>query len=261
MRCVRSHCSIFIALAFIMLAIALPAHAQNRLPDSTLYTAYFVIQPPTELHWVTCGSLPLTEGCYGSGGLGPFTNACAVVQSVPVAVNSFTVIRYIYVLDTGSSPSGMTLTAYKRTDTVSQTNDTISITTQAVVPLPALVGGSGVTCSMAQNPTNVFAGTNPGTTAVAINKSTYGVGLAGLFTGPVTAITADSYGYVTIDQNQNGSHGNTVYAPNGQLESDGGGAYFMINPIDAVNPANYPFTGASLPQVGYWPKAGLSGDK
>jgi len=253
MRTLRARWNLLTGALLVVLAISLPAHAQNRNPDSTLYTYYFA-SSTTQLTWVTCGSLPQSEGCYGSGTLGPFTNACAIVQSVPAAINSFTVLRYIYVLDSGSSPSGMTLTAYRRSDTVSQSSDTISIATLAVVPLPTLVGGSGVTCSMAQNPTNVYAGTNQGTSPVAINKSTFAVSPAGLFTGPVTAITADSYGYVTIDQNQDGSHGNTVYAPNGQLESDGGGAYFMINPIDAVNPANYPFRFGSLPRIEYWPK-------
>ena len=254
MRSLRTHWNLFTVGLLLVLAISLPAHAQVRNPDSTLYTSYSSFTN-TDVHWVTCGSLPQSEGCYGSGTLGPFTNACAIVQSVPAAINSFTVLRYIYVLDTGSSPGGMTLTAYRRSDTVSQSSDMISVTTVAVVPLPTLVGGSGVTCSMAQNPTYVFAGTNQGTSPVAINKTTFAVTQAGLFTGPVTAITADSYGYVTINQNQNGSHGNTVYGPNGQLEGDGGGAYFMINPIDALNPSNYPFNLGSLPRIEYWPKA------
>lgn len=253
MRSLRAHWNLLTGALLVVLAISLPAQAQVHNPDSTLYTYYFA-SSSTQMTWVTCGSLPLTEGCYSSGTLGPFTNACAIVQSVPAAINSFTVLRYIYVLDTGSSPSGVTLTAYRRTDTVSQSSDTVSITTLAVVPLPTLVGGSGVTCMMAQNPTNVYAGTNQGTAPVSINKSTFAVNSVGLFSGPVTAITADSYGYVTIDQSQNGSHGNTVYAPNGQLESDGGGAYFMINPIDAVNPANYPFNIGSLPRIEYRPK-------
>ncbi len=134
-----------LALAALMVtAIALPAHAQQKMPDGTLYTQYYVIQPPTQIHWTTCGSLPLTEGCYGSGSLGPFTNACAVVQSVPAPVNLSTVVRYIYVLDSGSTANGAVLTAYKRTDTVNSSDDTINITTVATVPLPTLVGGTGV---------------------------------------------------------------------------------------------------------------------
>ena len=193
MRRLRAHRNLLMAALLVVLVMAVPAHAQVHNPDSTLYTSYFA-SSTTQMTWVTCGSLPLSEGCYGSGTLGPFTNACAIVQSVPAAINAFTVIRNIYVLDTGSSPSGMTLTVYRRTDTVSQSSDTISVTTVAVVPLPTLVGGSGVTCSMAQNPAYVYAGTNQGTSPVAINKSTFAVSPAGLFTGPVTAITADSYG-------------------------------------------------------------------
>ena len=30
----------------------------------------------------------------------------------------------------------------------------------------------------------------------------------------------------------------------------------MINPIDAVNPATYPFNLESLPRIEYWPRAG-----
>ena len=250
MRRYCAHWSVFAAALLLTLGFVVPAHAQNRNPDSTLYT-YYETNQPTELHWVTCGSLPLSEGCYGSGSLGPFTNACAIVQSVPGAINPFTVVRYIYVLDTGSQANGMTLTAYKRTDSLTQSNDTITIQTLATVPLPSLVGGSGVTCMMVQNPTNVYAASNQSSDAVSINKTTYAVNTVGEVFGNVTAITADSYGYVTINQEQNGTYGNTVYGPNGQLEGDGGGAYFMINPIDAVNPANYPFTYGSLPQVGY----------
>jgi hypothetical protein len=242
----------FVSLAVLLIAAAaVPAHAQQKLPDGTLYTLYSNVMS-SQVNWVTCGSLPQSSGCYGSGHLGTFTNACAVVQSVPAALNLNTVVRYIYVLDSGSGASGMSLFAFKRTDTVSQSQDTINITQVASVPLPALVGGLGVSCTLAQNPTYVFAGTNQSTTAVGINKSSYAVGNAGLFTGSVTAITADSYGYVIIDQNQNGSHGNTVYGPDGALQSDGGGAYYMINPINGVNPANYPFTLESdLPAVGW----------
>ena len=85
----RAHWPVFTAVLLLTLAIAVPAHAQNRLPDSTLYTSYFA-SGTTDVNWVTCGSLPQTEGCYGSGSLGSFTNACAVVQSVPTALNSFT---------------------------------------------------------------------------------------------------------------------------------------------------------------------------
>jgi hypothetical protein len=256
MRRYCAHSFVFAAALLVAFAMALPAYAQNKNPDSTLFTIYnYGQQPPTEISWLTCGSLPQSEGCYGSGSFQGFTNICSVVQSVPGAINLNTVLRYIYIRDTGSSAGGATLTAYKRTDAVSQTSDTITITMVAVVPLPQLVGGTGVTCYSAQNPDYVYAGTNQSTTAVAINKTNYSVSTAGDIPGTVAAITADSYGYVTIVQLQNGIPGFTTYAPNGEGEEDGGGSYFMINPIDGVNPTNYPlFDSAGLPKLGYWPK-------
>jgi hypothetical protein len=109
---------------------------------------------------------------------------------------------------------------------------------------------------MAQNPAYVYAGTNQSMDAVSINKSSFSVATVGEVFGNVAAITADSYGYVTIVQVQNGSAGFTIYGPNGQPQEDGGGSYFMINPIDAVYPANYPsFDAATLPRIGYRPRA------
>lgn len=251
---VRTHWTVLIAVLLVTMAMALPAHAQ-RFPDSTLFTTYEVNQSLTQLMWVTCGSTQYTSGCYGSGTFGPFTDACAIVQSVPGPLNPTTVLRYIYVLDTGSSPSGATLTVYKRTDTVTPSTDIINIITLAVVPLPRLVGGAGVTCSMAQNPSYVYAATNQSTLAAAINKTTFSVTAAGEFSMNVTAITADSYGYVTILQGSGFSSGFTVYGPNGQPQEDGGGSSFMINPIDAVYPSSYAPAGeVTLPHLGYWPK-------
>ncbi len=224
----------------LALASGLPAQGQTRMPDSTLYTVYSAIQP-TQIQFSVCGSLPQTEGCYGGGMLGPFTNACSIVQSVPVAINAVTVARYIYVLDSGSGGASVTLTAYKRTDVISQTFDTITLTEITTVPLPTLVGGTAVNCMLAQNPTGVYAGTSLSPAGVVVNKSTYAVTPMFAYSGYITAITADSYGYVTVNQTNEGTNVNTVFGPNGQFESDGGGAYFMINPIDGVVPANYPF--------------------
>jgi len=255
-----AHWTIATAVLLGTLAMTLPAYAQQKFPDSTLFTTYEVNQSLTQLSWSTCGSLPLTEGCYGGGILGPFTDACAIVQSAPAPFNLNTVLRYIYVLDTGSSAGGATLTAYRRTDTVSQTNDTINITTIAVVPLPSLVGGTGVTCYMAQNPNYVYAGTSQSSAAVSINKATFAVNTVGLVFGNVSAITADSYGFVTIVQGSGFGAGFTVYGPNGEPEEDGGGGPFMINPIDAMYPLSFAPAGDLAPRkLGYWPKGARYG--
>ena len=108
---------------------------------------------------------------------------------------------------------------------------------------------------MAQNPSYVYAATSQSTLAAAINKTTFSVGRAGDFGANVSAITADSYGFVTIVQGSGFGAGFTVYGPNGQPEEDGGGGPFMINPIDAVYPSSYaPAGDLAPPKLGYWPK-------
>ena len=246
-------CLVVCAAVMVASTIAVPAHAQQKMPDSGLFTEYFTQLPPTQIHWVTCGHTQQSEGCYGSGALAPFTNACSIVQSVPVAITSNTVVRYIYVLDSGSTSGGAVLTAYKRVDVISLTYDTTTITTAATVPLPQLVGGTSVSCMSAQNPTNVYVSTSQSTSAVAINKTTYSTQALSDFDGVVTSISADSYGYVTIVQSTGqGSHGFFVVAPDGSGQEDGGGDYFMTNPINGMTPANYPWP-AGLPglEVGW----------
>jgi len=256
MHRLHAHWIILTAVLLVTLVMSLPVYGQQKFPDSTLFTTYEVNQSLTQLSWFTCGSLPLTEGCYGAGVLGPFTDACAIVQSAPAPFNINTVLRYIYVLDTGSSANGASLTVYKRTDTVSQSDDTINVVTLAVVPLSILVGGPGVTCFMAQNPSYVYAATSQTSLAAAINKTTFSVGRVGDFSTNVSAITADSYGFVTIVQGSGFGTGFTVYGPNGAPQEDGGGGPFMINPIDAVYPASYaPAVDLTPPKLGYWPKA------
>ncbi|MGO9519882.1 MAG: hypothetical protein ACLPND_22830, partial [Candidatus Korobacteraceae bacterium] len=104
-------------------------------------------------------------------------------------------------------------------------------------------------------PTNVYASTYQSAYVAAINKSNFSVNSIGGFGVDVSALTADSYGYVTIVWGTGFGTQFGTCAPNGQLEESGGGGYFMINPIDAVYPPNYPtLEQGTLPRVGYWPK-------
>jgi|SRR5271166_1778054 len=242
MRCLRYRSGVFTAflLTTLGLAVALPGHAQNRNPDSGLLTIYHSPHPATSISWSTCGYLQQGDGCYGSGTFEPFVNACSIVQSVPQPLNLSTVLRYIYILDAGSTAGGATLTAYRRTDTVSPSSDTISITQVATVPLPSLVAGPGATCWMVQNPTYVYAATAQGQIVATVNKTSFAVGSIGGFGLNVTALTADSYGYVTVDWGSGSQSENAEFGPNGQTQFSGGGSYFMITTIDGVNPLDYP---------------------
>jgi hypothetical protein len=213
-----------ISAAVLSLGMIAPALAQPATPatpiDSTLFTTYQSNSNKT-LAWVTCGSTKDSEGCYGSGTLGPFKRACAVMESRPI-YRGDTVIRDIYVLDGGNRvSSSISLYVYKRTDIVTSSNDTINITLVEQLTLP-LTSGSKASCSMAANADFIFVGTDISTNAIEVNKSTYNMNGAGDFSLPVTAIVANNYGYVTITQGTTSPNlGFTVYDPSGGGVEDG----------------------------------------
>jgi hypothetical protein len=218
--------------AIVGLCMTFPALAQTALPiDSTLFTTY-QNYGNNNITCVTCGSTKNTGGCYGSGTLGPFARVCAVMEGRPVTVGN-TVTRSLYVLDGGSNTSSVSLSVFKKTDTITNNSDTVSITPSKKLTLP-LTGGSNALCSMAANDGFIFVGTNASPNAFKVNKLTYSLTRAGAFSLPVTAITANDYGYVTVTQEAatQGS-GFSVYGPNGMLQEDGGGAPFIPNTTNA----------------------------
>jgi hypothetical protein len=149
------------------------------------------------------------------------------MEGEPVTVGN-TVTRSIYVLDGSSNTRGVLLNVFKKTDIVTDNGDTVSITPSKKLTLP-LAGGSNALCTMAANDGFIFVGTDASPNAVRVNKLTYSLTKLGGFSPPlpVTAITANDYGYVTVTQEAatQGS-GFSVYGPNGMLQEDGGGARF-----------------------------------
>jgi hypothetical protein len=215
---------------------ALAQTAQALPIDSTLFTTY-ESNGNNNIAWVTCGSTKNTSGCYGAGTLGPFGRVCAVMEGEPVTVGN-TVTRSIYVLDGSSNTRGVLLNVFKKTDIVTDNGDTVSITPSKKLTLP-LAGGSNALCTMAANDGFIFVGTDASPNAVRVNKLTYSLTKLGGFSPPlpVTAITANDYGYVTVTQEAatQGS-GFSVYGPNGMLQEDGGGARFIPNTTNAYLP-------------------------
>ena len=195
----------------------------------------------TQVNLVVCGSLPQTEGCYGSASLGPFGRVGATIEGSPVqSVKKGTVTRYIYVVDVaaGSGANEVALYIYKKVDTINQSDDTVSVTLFKTVTLP-LTGGAATVASMAANPTFLYIGTNQDDLAVQVTKKTLALAQIGEFSGiNISAITADAYGYVTLTWGTSGGpSGFLTLAPNGGGEEDGGGAPVMLNTIQATLPA------------------------
>jgi hypothetical protein len=236
--------SFLIALMMLLCGSgSVPLHAKAL--DSTFSTAYTMDARRTNLNWVVCGSTQTTEGCYGSGSLGPFGRVGALIEGNPAQnLTNGTVTRYIYVLDVeyGSVGTGVALYVYKKIDTITVSDDTITVTLFKTVSLP-LTGGTNTVASLAASPTFLYVGTNQDELAVQVKKSNFAIIQFGEISGPsvVNAITADQYGYVTVTwKTPDGSEGFYVFAPNGAGQTDGGGGWFMLNTLQGVQPSTLP---------------------
>lgn len=241
----------WLVAASIVLAIGAVVSARAEQPptspDSTLYTTFNINSSFQTVYWVTCGSTQQSDGCYGSGSLGPFNQVGALMEG-DSSVKGNVVTRAIYVVDSGN-PDDVELYVYKKTDTVSPGGDSVSVTLAKTVTLP-LVGGTSAICSMGANGLFLFIGTDQSPQAVRVQKSNLTVTQLGGFSPPinVTSITADNYGYVNVTQGDfnSGESGSSVYGPDGYEQSDGGGAEFLLNTRTAVQPSALP-QGADQP--------------
>jgi hypothetical protein len=230
------------AIALFALA-TIPVCAQSSIahpttaPDANLYTNYY--GSPTSVSWVVCGSTTETEGCYGSGSIGPFVGVGAMLES-NATVSGDVVTRFIYIVDSAASP--VTLYVYKKTDTVTSTYDTTVVTLDKTVSLSQLVGGASVTTYMAANNKYLYIGTSSSPQAVQVQKSNLKVLEGGIVSGNVSAITSDAYGFITVTQGTDF----VVYDPDGSYVEDGGGTDFMLGTTQAV-PASQLLTGDFAP--------------
>jgi len=246
----------FAAAALLTLLATIALHAQNpaTAPDAGLYISFFTGAGYQNVTWVVCGSTAQTEGCYDSGSLGPFGRAGAMIEGNPaVNVSTNTVTRAIYVVDigAGSSGNGVKLNVYKRTDVITSTFDTTTITLTRTITLP-LTGGSTALCSMAANTGFLFIGTDQSPSGVRVQKNNLAVTQIGGFDPPinVTGVTADKYGYVTMTFGgfTSGENGFVQFGPNGQGVADGGGAWFMLNNTAGLSTTTLP-PATSQPEI------------
>jgi hypothetical protein len=232
--------------SLLLLVVVSAAPLGATALDATLFTTYTINSAHTDINWSVCGSTAGSSGCYGSGGIGPFGKAGAILEGNPSTnVTKGTVTRSIYVLDVGygTSGDGVALYIYKKVDTITSSFDTVVVTLSKTVALP-LTGGSSALASMAANTGFLFIGTNQSSQGVRVQKSNSAIVTIPGFSPPinVAAITSDKYGYVTVTFGSfnGGESGFYVYGPNGTLQEDGGGAPFMANTMQAVLPSTLP---------------------
>jgi hypothetical protein len=230
------------AMVLLAFATVTSMHAQDSAaalaaPDSKLYTTYSGSR--TNVGWVVCGSTLQTSGCYSSGSIGPFVGVGAMLEGNP-SISGHVVTRAIYVVDSGGA--NVTLYVYKKVDNISPSYDSVTVTLSRTVSLP-LTGGSTAVCFMAANNRFLVIGTDLSYNGVEVNKGTFSITNVGGFSPPipVTSITADQYGYVTVTQ----AGAFTLVGPDGSFQEDGGGTDFVLGTTQAVSAGT--LLGASAP--------------
>jgi hypothetical protein len=234
------------------------SNASNPTPtgaslDSSLYTTFRADQNYQNLSLVTCGSLPGTEGCYGSATIGPFNRIGAVIEGGSSTIGD-TVTRDVYVLDVAGGESGNAVTLYiwKMSNTIDGGFDQVGVKFDKAIPLPQLVGGSLALGFMAGNGGFLVMGTDQSLSAVILNKSKGTLSEVGGFSPPlnVVSITADANDYITVTQGNGEFTGFSVVGPAGTVLEDGGGAPFMLNTRTGITPAAlFPSNSAVRPGV------------
>jgi|CZKK01.1.fsa_nt_gi hypothetical protein len=233
--------ALVVCMLLLAVSTVVPVRAQKAgaALDATLFTNYEVLPGLESVSWFVCGSLPDSYGCYGSGTLGPFGYVGALMEGNP-STKGNTVTRTIYALDVGagSNKTSVILYIYQKTDTITSSNDSVSVTLSKTIDL-SLTGGSAALISMAANSKFLFVGTNQGGVAIQIQKNNLKqTEIIDQSSGGavVTAITMDQYGYVTVNwgDTDGESTANSVYNPDGELVQYGGGGEFMLNTMQAI---------------------------
>lgn len=225
------------------------ATAQTTPPDSNLFTTYSFNSTYTTAYLSVCGSTQGSDGCYGGGTLGSFGRVGAIIEGTEsVDSTTGTVTRYIYIVDEAvNNGTGVTLYVYKKTDVVTSTFDTVSISLANTVTLP-LKGGVSAKTYIAADNNFLFIGTDQSSFAVKVQKSNLTFNQIGGFSPPinVSSITSDKYGFVTVTFGGiTGSDGFYVFGPSGYVVEDGGGADFMVGNSTGLTTANLATTSAT----------------
>jgi hypothetical protein len=235
------------AAMLVLISLAPLSLSAATAPDANLYISYSFGTGYQNVYWTVCGSTADSEGCYDSGSMGPFGKAGALIEGNPsVDASTSTVTRYVYIVDIAAgSGTDVALNVYKRTDVVTSSFDTTTITLEKNVPL-TLTGGATAICSMAANSEYLFIGTDQSPFAIKVKKNTLATTTVGGFSPPenVTSITADKYGFVTVTFGGSFSGGFYTYDPTGALAEDGGGSEFMLNTSVALTTTNLPTSDA-----------------
>lgn len=225
-------------------ALAVTSTALAAPPDASLFTTYNFQTNFSGVYFVVCGQLPESGGCFGSASFGPFGHIGAMLEG-NASTSGNVVQRNLYLVDVagGAAGNAVILYRYRRTDTITSSDDRVTTELTSTVTLP-LVGGSHARCFMAGNSGFVWVGTDKSTQAVRLTKGSLKLEGTGAFFSnnpPLSSITADAYGYVTVSFGGGSvAPGNIVFGPNGELQEDGGGTSYMLSTTTGLSTNDIP---------------------
>ena len=215
-----------------------PAYsATSTISDSNLYTVY-QLSGDTAINWTTCGRTGNSSGCYGSGSLGPLAGPCAIMETGETITGN-TISRYVYIVEASSTGfKNAVLDVYLKQDVLTGGSDIPSISLVHRIDL-GLAVGLKTACFMAGGPRYLFIATALSVRAMRYDKFTGKVvpeSESSSPAAPVTAITADERGYVTVSHSSARAPAFDVYDPNGDNTDTGGGTNFMLNASVGTKP-------------------------
>lgn len=152
------------------------------------HTTFTAANSHTSINWMTCDQDSTSSGCFGSGGLGPFTRACSLAGNGE---------GHVFVMDaTGGDNISALLYIYNQSET-----STPRINLWNTVALPKIIGTDDATCFVSVVGHYVYLGTTTSTIFAKVNWKTldlnaFSVCSPARFTSSITA-TKD---FVTISQ-------------------------------------------------------------
>ena len=186
-----------------------PSGAQ-ALDGTGLYTVYNHIDGEHNITWTTCGHNGTANGCWGSGQIGPFRNACAVSR-----IGDLVIVVDADGYGTGSSAA---LLIYRQV--LSSTAPSVTIVRRIVLDLPA---SSSAKCWAGAIGDQLYLGTNQSTLYFAVNVKTGRVKSGEICLNPTDTVSSDGEyvlvkqgncaGFFTKDglQITNGTYGTTFF--------------------------------------------------
>lgn len=176
-----------LALALLLASCALMGTAHAQRSPRTLFTSYEHSAGSPNINWLTCGSTPDSNGCYGSGQIGPFGHACAVTKS-----GDKVIVVDTFASDPGQDPK-VALRIYKEV-----VSSTPSVTLQKTIDLPVSASMTA-TCSAATLGNLVFVGTSDNPNFHQANLRSGAVASGQICGTPTQGISSDGV-FVVVDQ-------------------------------------------------------------